>query len=66
LTGIKPASAAGAIMPACSDAPEVVMKKITARAIARSATPAHEAAEIWTMALWLLALVFLLTTLRVY
>jgi len=42
------------------------MKKITARAIARSATPAHEAAEIWTMALWLLALVFLLTTLRVF
>jgi len=66
LTGIKSAAAAGAIMPAYSEATEVVMNRATARAIARPATPAHEAAEIWTMAMWLLALVFLLTTLRVF
>ena len=42
------------------------MKRATARAIARPAAPAYDAAEIWTMALWLLALVFLLVTVRVY
>ena len=36
------------------------MKK--ARAIARPAALTHQTAEIWTMALWLLALAFLLTT----
>ena len=42
------------------------MKKVTARVLARPVAPAYEASEIWTMALWLLALVFLLTTLRVF
>ena len=42
------------------------MQKASARAIVRPAMPAHEAAELWTMALWLLAAVFLLTTLNVY
>jgi hypothetical protein len=42
------------------------MKKADAHAIARPAAPPRETAEIWTVALWLLALVFLLTTVRVY
>lgn len=41
------------------------MKKARARAIARPATPAHEV-EVWTVALFLLALVFLLVTVRLY
>jgi hypothetical protein len=43
---------------------EVVMRKVNARAIARPVTPVREA-EIWTMALWLLAAVFLLATVRI-
>ena len=42
------------------------MKRAPARALARPVAPAYEASEIWTMALWLLALVFLLVTVRVY
>ncbi len=42
------------------------MQKARSRAVARPAMPAHEAAELWTVALWLLAMVFLLTTLQVY
>ena len=45
---------------------EAAMKKVTARAIARPAMPAHEAAAIWTVALWLMAAVFLLTTVKIY
>jgi hypothetical protein len=41
------------------------MKKVTARAIARPAPPVREV-EIWTMALWLVALAFLLTAVRFY
>jgi hypothetical protein len=48
-----------------SQCQEAAMKKVTARAIARSATPVREA-EIWTVALWLLAAVFLLTTVKIY
>ncbi len=42
------------------------MQKVRSRAIARPAAFTHATAEIWTVALWLLALVFLLTTVRVY
>jgi hypothetical protein len=47
------------------EATEDVMKKVTARAIARPAPPVREV-EIWTMALWLVALAFLLTAVRFY
>ena len=40
------------------------MSKVTARAIARPAS--HGLAMEWSMALWLLALAFLLATLQVY
>ena len=42
------------------------MKKASARAIARPVLPAHQATEIWTVALWLMAAVFLLTTVSIY
>jgi hypothetical protein len=42
------------------------MQKARARAIARPAAFSHESAEIWAVVLWLLAAVFLLTTVRVY
>ena len=48
-----------------SEATEDVMKKVTARAIARPAPPVREV-EIWTMALWLVALAFLLTAVKFY
>ncbi len=41
------------------------MKKVRAHAIARPATPVNEV-ELWTVALFLLALVLLLSTVRVY
>lgn len=40
------------------------MKKVTARAIA--ATPSRDTAAIWSMALWLLAAVYVLTTVHIY
>jgi hypothetical protein len=43
---------------------EAVMRKVTARAIARPVS--HGAAMEWSMALWLLTLAFLLATLQVY
>ena len=42
------------------------MQKARARAIARHTASVHEGVEIWTVALWLLTMVFLLTTVRVY
>jgi hypothetical protein len=42
------------------------MKKVAARAITRRAAPNGEFVEIWTVALWLLAAVFLLTTVKIY
>jgi hypothetical protein len=42
------------------------MKKVTARAIALRAAPDHQVVEIWTVALWLLAAVFVLTTVSIY
>jgi hypothetical protein len=49
-----------------SQCQEAAMKKVTARATAQPAMPAHEAVAIWTVALWLLAAVFLLTTVQIY
>jgi hypothetical protein len=49
---------------ATSNPMEAVMRKVTARVIARPAS--HGIALEWSMALWLLALAFLLATLQVY
>ena len=43
---------------------EAVMRNVTARVIARPAS--HGIAMEWSMALWVLALAFLLATLQVY
>ena len=43
---------------------EAVMRKVTARAIARPVS--HVLAMEWSMALWLLTLAFLLATFQVY
>ena len=40
------------------------MRKVTARAIAQPAT--HNVATEWSLALWMLAAVFLLATVQVY
>ena len=66
LTGINPPRARPRHFAGCSPYPEAVMQKARSRAIARPAPVTHATAEIWTVALWLLALVFLLTTVRVY
>jgi hypothetical protein len=66
LTAIKFARPAAAMM-SVSNSMEGIMHKVTARVVAR---PAHEQnpayATEWSMALWVLALAFLLATFQVY
>jgi hypothetical protein len=63
LTRIKRAPIAGVMMPLCRM--EDIMRKVTARAVARPINQ-HILATEWSLALWMLAVAFLLTTFQVY